>query len=281
MTAIKNEDFQGEAQGLPILNYDNVIDKEVEVGLGPLHTQFDNKGNAYTTLFIDSQVTKWNLETGKVVDKVEVAYSPGHLTAVEGDTANPGGQWLVSLNKIAKDQYLSVGPSHPESMDLIDISGEEMEVVANAPSQPEPHYSQIISADKINTTEVKAKDEDRKNSIWSTEDAHIEREGDVVHVYGVALRSRFVFDAESDTPDVVNVREGDTVKFHITNIDRDEDITHGFGINGYNENFEIQPGDTRTLTIEADKAGNFPIYCTNFCSALHQEMTGYLMVEPN
>ncbi|HLS09452.1 MAG TPA: Sec-dependent nitrous-oxide reductase [Lentibacillus sp.] len=280
LEAIENEDFQGEAQGLPILNYDSVIDKEVEVGLGPLHTQFDDKGNAYTTLFIDSQITKWNLDSGKVIDKVDVAYSPGHLAAVEGDTKNPGGKWLVSLNKIAKDQYLSVGPSHPESMDLIDISGEQMEVVGNAPSQPEPHYSQIISADKIETTEVAAKDEDRENAVWSQEEAHIERDGDEVHVYGVALRSRFVFDAESDKPDVVNVKEGDTVHFHITNIDRDEDITHGFGINGYNENFEIQPGHTKTLTVEADKSGSFPIYCTNFCSALHQEMTGYLLVEP-
>ncbi|MFD1040504.1 Sec-dependent nitrous-oxide reductase [Virgibacillus byunsanensis] len=278
--AIKNEDFQGEAQGFPVLTYESVVDKEVEVGLGPLHTQFDDKGNAYTTLFIDSQVVKWNLESGKVVDKEEVSYSPGHLAAVEGDTANPGGNWLVSLNKIAKDQYLSVGPSHPESMDLIDISGETMEVVGSAPSQPEPHYAQIINADKIKTTEVFEKDEGRENAVWNKEDAHIERDGDDVHVYGIAMRSQFVFDANSESPDAVTVKEGDTVHFHITNIDRDQDITHGMGINGYNENFEIQPGETKTLTVEADESGTFPIYCTNFCSALHQEMTGYLLVEP-
>ncbi len=278
--AIKNEDFQGEAQGLPVLNYDSVIDKEIEVGLGPLHTQFDDKGNAYTGLFIDSQVVKWNLDSGKVIDKTEISYSSGHLAAVGGDTTNPGGEWLVSLNKISKDQYLSVGPSHPESMDLIDISGEKMERVANTPSQPEPHYAQIIDADKIETTEVAEKDTDRENAVWSTDDAYIEREGDELHVYGVALRSRFVFDAESDRPDVVEAKEGDTVYFHITNIDQDEDITHGFGINGYNENFEIQPGYTKTLKVEVDESGTFPIYCTNFCSALHQEMTGYLLVEP-
>ncbi|WP_163969552.1 Sec-dependent nitrous-oxide reductase [Oceanobacillus halotolerans] len=280
LEAIENEDFQGEAQGLPILTYESVVDKEVEVGLGPLHTQFDDKGNAYTTLFIDSQVVKWDLESGKVIDKEEVSYSPGHLTAVEGDTAAPGGDWLVSLNKIAKDHYLSVGPSHPESMDLIDISGETIEVVGSAPSQPEPHYAQIINADKINTTEVYDKDEDRENAVWDQADTRIERDGDEVHVYGIAMRSRFIFDADSDRPDTVTVKEGDTVHFHITNTDRDEDITHGMGINGYNENFEIQPGETKTLTIEADKSGSYPIYCTNFCSALHQEMTGYLLVEP-
>ena len=278
--AIENEDFQGEAQGLPILTYESVIEQEIEVGLGPLHTQFDDKGNAYTTLFIDSQVVKWNLESGQVVDKVPVSYSPGHLAAVEGDTANPGGKWVVSLNKLSKDLYLPVGPSHPESMDLIDISGEEMEVVWNAPTQPEPHYAQIIAADKINPVKVYEKDENRENAVWRKEDARIERDGDEVHVYGIAMRSQFVFDADAERPDVVEVKEGDTVHFHLTNIDLDQDITHGFGINAYNENFEVQPGQTSTLTIKADKPGTFPIYCTNFCSALHQEMTGYLLVEP-
>lgn len=280
LEAIENEDFEGEAQGLPILTYESVVDKEVEVGLGPLHTQFDDKGYAYTTLFIDSQVVKWELESGQVIDKVQVSYAPGHLTAVEGDTAKPGGQWLVSLNKISKDHYLSVGPSHPESMDLIDISGEKMEVVGSAPTQPEPHYAQIIKADKIKTKEVYDKDENRDNSVWAKEDAKIVRDGNEVHVYGIAMRSQFIFDASSELQDVVTVKEGDTVHFHITNIDLDEDITHGMGINGYNENFEIQPGETKTLTFKADKAGSFPIYCTNFCSALHQEMTGYLLVEP-
>jgi len=281
LEAIENEDFQGEEQGLPILTYESVIDKEVEVGLGPLHTQYDDNGYAYTTLFIDSQVVKWDLETGQVVDRVGVSYAPGHLATVEGDTAAPGGDWLVSMNKISKDSFLPVGPSHPESMDLIDISGEQMEVVASAPSQPEPHYAQIIPAEKINTFKVYDKDENRENSVWGVDDAYIERDGDEVHVYGVAMRSRFVFDSQSDLPDVVEVNEGDTVHFHLTNIDLDEDITHGFGINGYNVNYEIQPGETKTLTIEADKPGSFPIYCTNFCSALHQEMTGYLMVQPN
>lgn len=278
--AIENEDFQGEAQGLPVLTYESVIDKEVEVGLGPLHTQFDDQGHAYTTLFIDSQVVKWEMDSGQVVDKVDVHYAPGHLATVEGDTVTPGGQWAVSLNKISKDRFLEVGPSHPESLDLIDISGDEMEVVASAPTQPEPHYAQIIPAEKISTTKVFEKDESRENAIWTADDARIERDGDEVHVYGIAVRSRFIFDGQSDLPDVVEVNEGDTVHFHITNTDLDDDITHGLGINGYNVNYEIQPGETKTLTIEADQSGTFPIYCTNFCSALHQEMSGYLMVKP-
>ena len=280
MKAIENKDFSGEAQGLPVVSYDSVVDKEVEVGLGPLHTEFDDRGNAYTTLFIDSQVVKWNLKSGEVLDKVDVAYAPGHLTTAEGDTVSPDGNYLVSLNKIAKDSFLSVGPSHPESFQLIDISGDKMEVLGSMPSQPEPHYAQMIKADKIQTKEVFDKDENRPNAVWNKEDARIERNGDVVDVYGIAVRSRFIFDAKSDRPDVIKVKEGDTVRIHLTNIDRDEDITHGFAINGMNLNFEIQPGETKTVEFVADKAGSFPLYCTNFCSALHQEMTGYLLVEP-
>ncbi len=148
------------------------------------------------------------------------------------------------------------------------------------PTDPEPHYAQIIHRDKINTIEIYEKDESNENAVWNQEDTRIVRDGDEVHVYGVAMRSKFIFDAEAERPDAVTVKEGDRVFFHITNIDLDEDITHGFGILEYDLNFEIQPGQTSTLEFVADKAGTFPIYCTNFCSALHQEMSGYLLVEP-
>src|SRR5690625_2587041 len=165
-------------------------------------------------------------------------------------------------------------------MDLIDISGEKMEHIMAVPVDPEPHYAQIIHRDKIKPTKIYEKDEERENSVWSQEDTRIERKGDEVHVYGIAMRSRFIFDAKAERPDAVTVKEGDKVFFHMTNIDLDQDITHGFGINEYDLNFEVQPGQTSTLDFVADKTGTYPIYCTNFCSALHQEMSGYLLVEP-
>jgi nitrous-oxide reductase len=278
--AIKNKDFQGEAKGLPVIKYESVRHKEVEVGLGPLHTQFDGRGNAYTTLFIDSAITKFNIKTGKVIDKIPVQYSPGHAAAAEGDSVSPDGNYLVALNKLSKDSYLSVGPSHPESLQLIDISGEKMKMLYSAPADPEPHYAQMVKADKIKTIEVYPKDTKRPNSVWREKDAHIVRHGNKVDVYGIAVRSHFVFDAKSKTPDVVHVNQGDKVTFYITNIDLDEDITHGLGITSYNENMEIQPGETNSFEFTADQSGVFPLACTNFCSALHQEMTGYLLVKP-
>ncbi|MGC5327129.1 Sec-dependent nitrous-oxide reductase [Brevibacillus sp. SYSU BS000544] len=280
--AIKNKKFSGEEKGIPVLDYNSVMEREVNPpnALGPLHTQFDDKGLAYTTMFISSEVVKWNVQTGETLDRVAVQYSPGHSAAAEGDSASPDGKYLVSLNKIAKDSYLSVGPSHPESMQLIDLSGDKMRVIQSAPVDPEPHYAQMIKADKIKTTEVIEKDEKRPNSVWKADDARIERKGNEVHVYGIAMRSKFILDAKAKRQDVIEVNQGDKVVIHLTNIDLDEDITHGFGINNLNLNFEIQPGETRTMEFTADKAGTFPIYCTNFCSALHQEMTGYLLVKP-
>ncbi|WP_017434224.1 Sec-dependent nitrous-oxide reductase [Saccharococcus caldoxylosilyticus] len=280
--AIKNKEFAGERNGIPILKYESVMEREVnpENALGPLHTQFDEKGMAYTTMFISSEIVKWNPNTGEVLDRVPVQYSPGHAVAAEGDTVSPDGKYLVSLNKLSKDSYLSVGPSHPESMQLIDISGEKMKVIQSVPVDPEPHYGQMIKADKIKTIEVYPKDEKNPDAVYNQKDARIVRKGNEVHVYGIAMRSKFIFDAKAKRPDVIEVNEGDKVVIHITNIDFDEDITHGFAINQYNLNMEIQPGQTNTMEFVADKPGTYPLYCTNFCSALHQEMTGYLLVKP-
>lgn len=271
--AIAKKDFTGEARGMPVVRYEAVRAAEVPVGLGPLHTQFDGKGFAYTSLFLDSAVAKWRLGTWEVVDRIPVQYNVGHIAVAEGDTAAPVGRYLVSLNKMAKDRYLSVGPSHPESLQLVDISGQRMRLLYDAPVDPEPHYGQIIRADRIKTTVVFDKDEKRQNSVWRPADARVERRGDEVHVYGVAVRSRFV-------PDRIEVNQGDRVFVHLTNIDRDQDITHGFGILNYDLNMEIQPGETKTMEFTADKPGVYPFYCTNFCSALHQEMQGWLLVRP-
>lgn len=271
--AISKKDFAGEVRGLPVIRYESARVAEVPVGLGPLHTQFDDQGYAYTSLFLDSAITKWQLGTWQVKDKVQVAYNVGHLTAAEGDTVSPDGKYLVSLNKMAKDRFLSVGPAHPESMQLIDLTSPNLRVLYDAPVDPEPHYAQMIKADKIKPINVYPKDEKREYAVWKEDQARIDRTADGVQVYMYAIRSRFV-------PDNIEVNQGDKVVFHITNNDMDEDMTHGFGIPLYNIDMEIQPGETKTVTLVANKPGVFVFYCTNFCSALHQEMQGYLLVKP-
>ena len=282
--AIAAKDFEETIDGIPVLTYSSVREAEIPVGLGPLHTQFDGKGYAYTSLFVESAVAKWKLppyEEGAdmnqyVVDKIPVAYNIGHLVTAEGDSMSPDGNYLVALNKLSKGRHLSVGPSIPESAQLIDISGDKMKLIYDAFTEPEPHYAVIIKADKLDPVEVYKKDDPywhkSPDAIWSVEEARIERRGRTVEVWMMSVRSFFA-------PDVIRVNKGDEVIIHVTNIEQTRDELHGFAINEYNINLVIDPGETKTVTFTAAKNGVFAFYCTNFCSALHQEMQGYFLVK--
>jgi nitrous-oxide reductase len=274
MTAIRNKDFTGDEDGIPVVKYESIKDAEVPVGLGPLHTQFGPDGFAYTSLFVDSAIAKWKLGTWEVVDKVPMSYSIGHLAAAEGDTVSPKGKWLVGLNKLSHGRHLSVGPSQPESSQLVDISEEKMKLVYDAFTEPEPHYAQIIKADKLHPIEVYPKAENHHPlAVWDVKDAGVTRQGGKVIVKVVLVRSTI-------TPTAITVDQGDTVTVAMTNIEQSTDELHGFGLLDYNVNVVVDPGETKTFTFKADKPGVFPYYCTNFCSALHQEMQGYLLVNP-
>jgi nitrous-oxide reductase len=273
-TAIRNRDFSGDEDGIPILRYESIKDAEVPVGLGPLHTQFGTDGFAYTSLFVDSAIAKWKLGTWEVVDKVPMSYSIGHLCAAEGDTVSPDGNYLVGLNKLSHGRHLSVGPSQPESSQLVDITEEKMKLLYDAFTEPEPHYAQMIKADKLHPIEVYPKEENHHPlAIWDVKDAGATRQGDKVTVKMVAVRSTL-------TPTSFEVREGDTVVVAITNIEQTTDELHGFGLLDYNINIVVDPGETKAVTFKAAKPGVYAYYCTNFCSALHQEMQGYLIVNP-
>ena len=273
-TAIRNKEFTGDEDGIPVLRYEAIKDAEVPVGLGPLHTQFGPDGWAYTSLFVDSAIAKWKLGTWEVVDKVPMSYSIGHLAAAEGDTMHPKGKYLVGLNKLSHGRHLSVGPSQPESSQLVDISGEKMKLLYDAFTEPEPHYAQIIRASKLHPIEVYPKEENHHPlAVWDVKDAGVTRQGNKVIAKVVMVRSSF-------TPQAIEVNEGDTVTVALTNIEQTTDELHGFGLLDYNTNLVLDPGETKTVTIKVDKPGVFPYYCTNFCSALHQEMQGYLIVKP-
>ncbi len=274
LTAIKNKDFTGEEDGIPVLKYESIKDAEVQVGLGPLHTQFGPDNWAYTSLFVDSAIVKWKLGTWEVVDKVPMSYSIGHLAAAEGDTVSPDGKYLVGLNKLSHGRHLPVGPSQPESFQLVDIAEEKMKLLYDAFTEPEPHYAQMIKADKIKAIEVYPKEENKHPlAVWDVKDAGVTRQGNKVIVKAVLVRSTI-------TPTSVEVKEGDTVTFALTNIEQTTDELHGFGLLDWNTNIVVDPGETKTVTLKLDRPGVFPYYCTNFCSALHQEMQGYLIVKP-
>jgi nitrous-oxide reductase len=273
LTAIKNRDFIDDEDAIPVLKYESIKDAEVPVGLGPLHTQFGPDDWAYTSLFVDSAIAKWKLGTWEVVDKAPMSYSIGHLAAAEGDTVSPDGNYLVGLNKLSHGRHLSVGPSQPESSQLLDITEEKMKLLYDAFTEPEPHYAQIIKADKVKPIEVYPKEENKHPlAVWDVNQAGVTRNGKNVTVKMVAVRSTL-------TPTEFEVQAGDQVTVAITNIEQTTDELHGFGLLDYNINLVIDPGETKTVTFTAKKSGVFAYYCTNFCSALHQEMQGYMVVK--
>ena len=288
--AIANEDFEGtDRYGVPILTFESVVAGQVLLGAGPLHTQFDGEGHAYTSLFLDSAIAEFTLgpkagvpdgEAFQLVDKVSVHYNIGHLAATEGDTVAADGRYLVALNKWSVDRFPVLGTLKPQNFQLIDLTADKMAVLADMPiGFGEPHYSQIIRLDRltsaIETYEPGTDPLTFGPSAFATAagEERVERDGSEVHVYMTATRSHF-------TPDILRVREGDTVFLHVTNIEITPDATHGFAVPGYNLQASLDPGEVVTLAFEADRSGSFAFYCTEFCSALHLEMQGWLLVEP-
>ena len=277
LKAIEDKAFDGDAYGIPIIKFDAVNYGTLDQpGLGPLHTEFDTRGNGYTTFFISSEVVKWNIKDLKIIDRHPVYYSVGHLMIPGGNSQTPDDKYLVAMNKITKDRYLPTGPEVCQSAQLFDISGEKMELLLDFPTIGEPHYAAGIAADKIAANSVKIfRLEDNKHpyAVKNEAETKVVREGKNVHIYMSMIRSHF-------SPDnIEGVKVGDKVYFHVTNLEQDYDVPHGISMIGaQTSELLIMPGRTTTFTWEPKQVGVWPFYCTDFCSALHQEMQGYIRV---
>ncbi len=291
--AMASRKFSGSDEyGIPVLDFDSIVEARIEVGLGPLHTQFGNDGYAYTSLFLDSAVARWSMggEYGKgtpepdwtLVHKTPVHYNVGHIGAVHGDTVNPLGNYLVAFNKWSVDRFLHPGPLLAQNFQLIDISdqGAAMPVIYDMPvGFGEPHYAQIVKADLIKPWSIYPEvgwdphTQTLEPMAPKKGNERIVRNGDTVEVYMTAIRSHF-------NPEHISVKQGDKVVWRITNIERAVDAVHGFAVPAYNISASLEPGETVKIEFVADTAGTFPFYCSEFCSALHLEMMGYFMVEP-
>ena len=280
LAAIEKKDYEGDYEGIPVLKYASVLHGEVQKpGLGPLHTEFDGKGNAYSTMFVSSEIVKWDIETLKVLDRSPTFYSTGHLMIPGGDSRKPFGKYLVAYNKITKDRYLPTGPELTQSAQLFDITGDKMQLLLDFPTIGEPHYAQAAPADLIrNNGQLKIydlKNNKHPRVAKGEKETKVVREGNKVHVYMTMIRSHFAPD------NIEGIKVGDEVYFHITNLEQDWDVPHGFAIkNAPTAEILVMPGETMTLYWKATKVGIVPFYCTDFCSALHQEMQGYIRVSP-
>ncbi len=279
--AIKAGKFESkDPYGIPVIAMQDALHKQVQLGLGPLHTQYDSKQCvAYTSLYVDSQVAKWNYCEGKVLDKISIHYNIGHLMTMEGDSVDPKGRYLVALNKLAIDRFNPVGPLHPQNHQLIDIANDKMQLLYDMPLPlGEPHYSVAIDAKTLKPgirykvgTDSRT-DKPHPGMVRAGEEKTV-RKGNKVEVFGTLIRSHI-------TPETIEVEVGDEVTINLTNLERAQDETHGFAVSTYNVHASIEPGKTVSVKFKADKEGVYPYYCTEFCSALHLEMQGYLLVKP-
>ncbi|WP_258105509.1 Sec-dependent nitrous-oxide reductase [Marinoscillum sp. MHG1-6] len=277
LAAIENQKFDGDVYNIPIINYDDVVGGVVQqAGLGPLHTEFDGKGFGYTTFFISSEVVKWKVGTWEVVDRQPTYYSVGHLMIPGGNSRKPFGKYVLAMNKITKDRYLPTGPELCQSAQLYDISGEKMELLLDFPTIGEPHYAAGCPADLIKPNQKKIfrlEDNLHPYAAKSEKEARVERDGNEVHIYMTTIRSHFAPD------NIEGVKVGDKVYFHVTNLEQDYDVPHGISMIGANTSeLLIMPGQTETFVWKPKRVGVWPFYCTDFCSALHQEMQGYVRV---
>ncbi len=258
---------------------------EPEVGLGPLHTAFDNRGNAYTSIFLDSQVTKWNIAkaiAGKnpVIQKVDVHYQIGHINASMSETKDADGAWMIALCKFSKDRFLPVGPFRPENEQLFNISGDKMRMVHEGTASPEPHDALIVTRDLI-----------RPKKVWTLNDPRFAHEHALAKKYGVKIGSEskviedgnhtYVF-MTSVAPQFslskFNVKYGNDVTVVLTNMDAVEDLCHGICITQHDINVGVSPQETVSFTFKANKKGVYWYYCPWFCHALHLEMRGRMIV---
>ncbi len=280
---IDKKEFAGtDPYGIPILDMKKSLHGQVELGLGPLHTSFDSKdGILYTSLYVDSQIVKWDYKNLKVLDKINVNYNIGHLDTMEGKSAKPVGKYAIALDKLSIDRFNPVGPLHPQNHQLIDITGAKMEMLYDLPIPlGEPHDVVSIAASKLHPAATynmgtNSRTGKQHESATLAGQERIERDGKNVKVYATMIRSHI-------NPEHIEVNKDDNVTIYLTNLERAQDETHGFAVDLYNIHASVEPGKTVSVNFKADMEGVFPYYCTEFCSALHLEMMGYLYVkDPN
>lgn len=250
---------------------------ELDIGKDPRFTSFDGNGVAYTAIYGDSKVVKWDVAkavsskgSGQnyILESINVNSKPVYLDVGDGRTNKPTGKYLTVYNQGGTERFIDV-KRDVQNAQVIDISGKEMKLIMDSPVEPQVTDGVTVLATKLTPLDVFTQGPDAtlegKNKIV--------RKGKEVHIYMTAKRTEYGLEE-------FKVKQGDHVYLHVTNIERTKDIIHGLTVTDYNVTMELPPGKTVSADFIADKPGVHWYYCTIFCSALHLEMGGRMIVEP-
>jgi len=252
--------------------------KIIDVG-GPQADGVFGNGQFYAVVTTPGQLAKVDLAAARLNGTVAI---PEHCSGVmlpEASTAGVDDRFIVVMNNHPTGRFVSVGPQKGLNPLLIENSATGMRVIYDmAVPQATGLAGVAINKSKIKTVYKYPVGTDTRTNKFSPYktvpgEERVEREGKRVRIFGTLIRSHI-------TPEIVEVEEGDIVTFHMTNLEQAQDQTHGFTVSAYNVHGSWEPGKTASVTFTADKPGVYPYYCTEFCSALHLEMKGYLLVKP-
>ena len=281
MKAIKDKKFEGKDDyGIPVIKLEDALHGSLEVGLGPLHNQYDSRdGVVYTSIYVDSRVTKWNYKTLKVLDYVPSHYNIGHLVSYHGDTKSPKGKYLIALNKLSIDRFNPVGPLHPQNHQLIDIAAEHPKLIYDMPlPMGEPHYTVMmdrtyyeknnLEAYPVGTNIVKM----AKSAYATAAGAEkVVPKGNTVEVFGTIKDGKI-------TPADINVKQGQEVVMHLTNLGTGLYDHYVYEVVAYDKMYVFSPGETATIKFNAEKAGVYPIAIDAQNSPSKRQLVGNLNV---
>lgn len=278
---VENKDFKEfDAYGIPILDMERVLHGQVQLGLGPLHTQFGSEpGVAYTSLYLDSQVVKWDYLEKKVLDKLSINYNIGHLVSMQGDSMDPRGRYVVALNKLAVDRFNQVGPLLPQNHQLIDTRDAKMQLLYDLPlPMGEPHYTVCIDTKKLDPWKVYPVGFDpttMKVSRVATARGkeRVVRSASKLEVYATVSEAGFF-------PKTINARQGDEVLLHITNLEQVPDHSYKFTLQGYDVLGVYPAGKTSTLRFVASQSGDYDYKADAQASTFDTREYGLLKISP-
>ena len=281
MDAINNKKFSGKDDyGIPIIKLEDALHGSLEVGLGPLHNQFDSKdGVVYTSIYVDSRVTKWDYKNLKVLDFVPSHYNIGHLVSYHGDTKKPKGKYLIALNKLSIDRFNPVGPLHPQNHQLIDISLEHPKLIYDLPlPMGEPHYTIMMDRNyyeknAMESYPVGTNISKMAKSAYATAAGaeKVDPKGNTVEVFATIKDGKV-------TPADINVKQGQDVVLHITNLGEGLYDHYVYEVLSYDAMYPYAPGETATIKFNAEKAGIYPIVIDAQNSPSKRQLVGHLNV---